>query len=184
MGARLDFSGIRDSKNTHLTVYQIIQQLRNPSVRLEDNSAYKINDTILGRLYAFLVENVPLDSSPAIMEGKQILPVEIIPEFQKCFQGLTRSFLHDRLGEIVLRQSTAQQMSEKYSPKLERGSNLFAPRTIEHEVTLLAQQYRFEDIGEKLRRGAESFQTKADRNRGHAYRFAEEYTRIKEAFLR
>jgi len=140
---------------------RIVEQLSNPNVRLEDNSAYRIDDKTLGILYASIMPELKLEQSPGLALAQ--LPIEPSqPElnpYKERFQERTRSFLSCRLGELVVREYTAKDFRRIYAGDIEK--NPFSPNSVEYLVVLLAEQKRFEDIGCGLREGTAKYSQKA-----------------------
>ncbi len=166
---------------TGKSVYQLIQEMENPFVRVEDVQPYVVNSEVLGILYGYVVGSVPKSSSPGLMLLRHpTLSSEALSEFQKRFQVFTRNFLHDRLGDLVLREKKAEDFRNFYHPE-EIDERSFADGSVEFLVAEYLRRDEFTQLGERLKAGARVYQHKADRRNTSRYRYASEYAAIRDA---
>ncbi len=165
---------------TRLNLYQLIDKLENPDVRLEDNSAYRLNLETIGTLYAYAVSTVPHASSPGIiLAQRHSLNQDVLQEYKKSFQRWTRDFFHQRLGELAWRKYTCEELSQHFLPHT--FPQEVASNTVEHVVIELAQRAEFQRIGQRLKEGATEYNRLVQRLGMSNYRFVAEYTAILRA---
>jgi|SRR3989344_4164992 len=169
------------TKQNIFNVYRLILQLEEPSaINPGDNKLYRVDQKTLGILYSHVISEAKPGYSPAIILTKNesiSLPAE--EEFQKRFQVRTRYFLKERLGDLLLRQHTAEEFSRVYYPVSFRED--FAKGTIESIVASLAKEQEFEEIGKRLKSGARNYDHTSRRKNMPNYRFAAEYQAILQA---
>lgn len=165
-------------------LYQIIRQMENPEVRLEDNTAYRIDAETLGILYAYAVSQSSIGNSPGLLLAKlPVISPTALRDQQRSFQEYTRGFLYRCLGALVVRAKTAAELKNGYIPSFEK--NLFAPGTLEHLVTSWTQENRFTAIGENVKAGAQAYHHRILGKHQRTYHnLASEYTSILTAFRR
>lgn len=176
-------TSIRQRKihNTRKNLYEIIVQLENPNVRLDDNSAYRLDAEKIGVLYARAVSICPLELSPGQHDPKT-LRREVWQDIQKLFQNWTRNFMYARVGELVWRESSAAQLIEKYWPARFRDS--YTSDSIESQISQLAKRAEFRAIGERLKEGSLRYHQETRRRGMFNYRYSAEYNSILEALKR
>lgn len=166
------------------SIYQLIQEMENPFVRVEDVQPYVVNSEVLGILYGYVAGSVPKSSSPGLMLLRHpTLSEEVQLEFQKRFQIFTRNFLHDRVGDLVLRKKKAEDFRNFYHPG-EIDERSFADGSVEFLVAEYLGRDEFTQLGERLKAGAKAYQHKADRRNTSRYRYASEYSAIRDALRR
>ncbi len=166
------------NRGAHKNINQLVNRLADPYVRLEDNSAYKVDTETLGILYANFVGTVNEHISPgmALLEMPKMSRFDLY-DYKRKFQRNSREFLFQRLGELAWRESTASGFKGKYG--LLKFPNDFTEDTIEHHVVKLARQANLQLLGLALKRGAHNFHQKRD---SLEYSLAAEYDKILEAF--
>ena len=157
-------------------IHQLILELEDPDVRLEDNTLYRVNEPILGILYAGFVARSK--GGPGITSIKMpSLALQVLEDFQKSFQIETRKFLSERLGDLICRQKTAENFYS-YAPT---SFPTFAKNSLEFYVTTIASKGDYELLGKGLKKGAKEYHQLSTEKKMFNYRFAAEYTAIKEA---
>lgn len=173
-------------KATHMNLHKIIRYLENPNVRLDDETEvakYKVNEETLGILYAQAVGSTPEGYSPSLMmQNARFQSQDIANTFRKRFQLWTRNRMWERVGDLVLRIHTAEELAEEYLSKL--GFAKFPEKSLEKSVLDLAATGDFEAIGKKMKDGAKAYDdfAKAKEREHDNYRIAQEYVELLEAF--
>lgn len=176
-------------------LYSIITQLENPRVRLDDNSPYRVNEEVLGKLYTSFIGKITVLDSPGIILFKETdLNPQTLQNFQKRFQVATRQYFSEALSDLLLRTHTAEGLTTCKKYQIVPFQREFSPNSIEGKVRELltisnepladSLAKRFSLIGERLKEGAKSYDTEARSKGMDNYRFATEYNRILEALKR
>ena len=172
---RRDHSRIR---RTSSTISEIVTRLENPEVRLPDNSEYKVDEETLGRLYTHTVLVVAPERSAVKNYGRVGRKAELM---QRTVQSMPRSTLYSFLGELELRRKNRSDLLEEVEESLVGvvEPRRFSEGTIAREVSELALEGRFRDIGIALKQGARAYAELEPVKRGmRNYRFAAEYKAI------
>jgi hypothetical protein len=173
-------------KATHMNLHRIIGYLENPNVRLDDKAEaakYKVNERTLGILYAQAVDSAPESYSPSLMmQTVRFQSNDIANNFKRRFQLWTRNRMWERIGDLVLRIHTADELANEYLLKLEFTK--YPEDSLENSVLNLAAIEDFEGIGKRLKNGAKDYEdfSKAKEREHDNYRIAQEYVKILEAF--
>ena len=158
-------------------MYEILQQLVDPEVRIPDNTAYRVGDHTLGMLYAYFVGKVSTENSPGLMRARSPdLAPSVLAEFKRRFQVETRQFFYERLGQITWRDATAVKLEAQFPVPLVYPT--FSESTLEAQIVQLAQQGQLSQLGAGLREGAEIYHQRALQRGMPHYRFAAEYDEI------
>lgn len=146
----------------------VLLKLESPDVRLDDNTSYRVAPDILGALYARIVQVVPVNTSPSLaLLGRDRR--DVLGRLQAGFQIYTRKQLEHYLGGLVLRRSTAVELYVREMPMGDWPD--FTGNTLEASVRLLAQQGRYDDIGIRLKRGAQQYEGRKDKTLDLAFEY-------------
>ena len=81
---------MRRDGRSKFNIGQLCRRLADPNVRLDDNSEYRVDDALLGQLYAAFVSTINPLQSPGLVTDKTIFYERA--KHQAMFQSTSRSF--------------------------------------------------------------------------------------------
>lgn len=164
-----------------LNLYQTIQRLKNPHVRLDDNSDYCLDDEVIGELVAYHTSTVRGTTSPGNMLSRDVsLDRRVLDGFKGNFQRSLREFLTDRLGELSLREKTSDNFKGEYVPKAIPFDREYDFNSVEGRILTLSDSARFTEIGQIVETGAQIYHNLAQRKGMMNFKYAAEYDAIFE----
>ena len=162
-------------------LHSIITDLKNPDVRLEDNSTYCVDDRGIGILYANSISNISPKDSFGIMSSRiPDLNPEATKHFKKRNQVYTRIFFEEALGLLKIRKYNAEELIVESLSNINNDKKI-SPESVEYLVLQLSEQGSYERIGKTVKSVAKTFYNLASKRRMQNINFAKEYDSIYRA---
>ena len=160
------------------SLYSIITDLKNPNVRLEDNSLYCIDNNGIGILYASSINKVQLGDSLGLMLQKiPDLNPEVIKHFKKKNQIYNRISLEKNLGSLKTRRLNAEELIIENLSSI-NNNKIFFTESVEYLISKLSEQDFYERIGSVITDVAKTFHNLAQSRKMQNINFSKEYDSI------